>query len=265
MGLTLGRAASLDAILLRLMLPLVLPLKLLLIALAGAMVSIGAWGSTVPYASCFERSAQTHEVSAVLLKAVAATESNYNPNARSSANAHGLMQIQWPGTARHLGVRRVAQLYSPCNNIDLGARYLRELLDRYDDNERRALAAYNYGPGRIKASGALPAGAIKYVATVHRHRSALVGRAVPLRPENSRPESREPKPASETQPIVSFSSMLRARRYAALLQGKMPSATFAVRSARFGRHAVVLVSDVAELSADNRILLTSFGWEPQKQ
>ena len=111
-----------------------------------------------------------HHVPLDLLLAVAATESNWDPTARSHANAHGVMQIQWPGTARHLGVRRVSELYNPCLNIELGARYLRELLDSNDGDVARALASYNYGPTRINQSPTIPAGARKYVETVARHR-----------------------------------------------------------------------------------------------
>ena len=75
-----------------------------------------------PYQGCFEVAAQMHAVPLELLLAVAATESNWQADARSDANAHGIMQIQWPGTARHLGVKRVAELYNPCLNISLGAQ-----------------------------------------------------------------------------------------------------------------------------------------------
>ena len=218
----------------------------------------------VPYASCFERSAAAHNLSATLLKAVGATESNYNPNARSHANAHGVMQIQWPGTAKHLGVRRLAQLYSPCKNIELGARYLRELLDRYKGNERRALAAYNYGPGRIKARGILPRGARKYVATVERHRLALLGgggrrpsKAAPDVPKKNPPKF---KKNSNKQLVATFSSRIRANRYLKLLQRKIPRAGFQLEKSRFRGHALLLTSNPGALTLDDRTLLATLGW-----
>jgi len=238
-------------------------------SLSALVITSGFFASVttaamVPYASCFERSAKSHDLSPTLLKAVGATESNYNPNARSHANAHGVMQIQWPGTAKHLGVRRLAQLYSPCKNIELGARYLRELLDKYQGDERRALAAYNYGPGRIKAKGALPSGAQKYVATVHRHRAALlqggqsntsVGRVKRASKKSSKAEK-----TSNNQLVATFSSRIRARRYLKLLQRKIPAAGFRVERARYGGHAVLLTSNSQGLTRDDRTLLTSLGW-----
>lgn len=214
----------------------------------------------VPYASCFERSALSHDLSPNLLKAVGATESNYNPNARSHANAHGVMQIQWPGTAKHLGVRRVAQLYSPCKNIELGARYLRELLDRYNGDERRALAAYNYGPGRIKAKGALPRGAQKYVATVQRHRAALLPEVRSKKSVASVKKTSKRNTAVNKQLVATFSSRIRANRYLKLLESKIPRAEFRLEKARFRGHALLLTTSPSVLTLDDRTLLTSLGW-----
>ena len=216
--------------------------------------------ATVPYSSCFERSGKTHRIAPDLLKAVAATESNFNPNARSHANAHGVMQIQWPGTAKHLGVRRLAELYSPCKNIELGARYLRELLDKYANNERRALAAYNYGPGRIKAKGTLPKGAQKYIATVNRHRGSQSGSQGPRPVPTPKVDSGKRAKSDIKQMVASFSSRIRARRYRGLLERKIPAARFQVEPARFGKHAVMLTSSAQSLSADDRTLLKSLGW-----
>ena len=123
-----------------------------------------------PHAHCFRRSATLYDLPETLLLAVARGESDFEPTARSHAGAHGVMQILWPGTARHLGIFRLSKLYDPCTNIDAGSRYLRELVDRYDGNLHRALAAYNYGPQRIAADGdTLPAGAVWYSAYILRH------------------------------------------------------------------------------------------------
>ena len=123
-----------------------------------------------PYAHCFRRAAATHDVPETLLLAVARGESDFEPNARSHANAYGLMQILWPGTANHLGIRRLSDLMKPCTNVDAGARYLKELLGHFDGNVHRALAAYNYGPSRIPASGGqLPEGAVWYSSYIFRH------------------------------------------------------------------------------------------------
>jgi hypothetical protein len=123
-----------------------------------------------PYAHCFTRAATAHELPETLLLAVARGESDFKPRARSSANAYGLMQILWPGTAKHLGLERLSEVLDPCTNVDAGARYLKELQQRYRGNLYRTLAAYNYGPARIPVSGGrLPDGATWYSAYIMRH------------------------------------------------------------------------------------------------
>lgn len=203
--------------------------------------------TSLPYLHCFNDASEKHSIPVVLLQAVVATESNWNPSARSHANAHGLMQIQWPGTAKHLGVRRVSQLYEPCTNIKLGTRYLRELLDRYNNDERRALAAYNYGPGRIATTGPIPRGAEKYVATVRRHRSSLQ-------------DSRTPLLGTGKERVAVFSSRMRAKRFATLLRQRVPRGTFAVSTVKPGRYELWLTKGLDQLNANDRIFLSSLGW-----
>ena len=129
-----------------------------------------------PYARCFRVAALSHGVPETLLLAVARGESDFDAEARSRANAHGVMQIQWPETARHLGLFRLSELYDPCTNIDAGARYLKELLQRYDGNLHLTLAAYNYGPGRIrKGAASIPSGASWYSAYIYRHLDYVLG------------------------------------------------------------------------------------------
>jgi hypothetical protein len=123
-----------------------------------------------PYAHCFTRAAAAHGLPETLLLAVARGESDFKPRARSSANAYGLMQILWPDTAKHLGLERLSEVLDPCTNVDAGARYLKELQQRYHGNLYRTLAAYNYGPARIPVSGGrLPDGAVWYSAYIMRH------------------------------------------------------------------------------------------------
>jgi hypothetical protein len=125
-----------------------------------------------PYDHCFKSAARKYELPLSLLLAVARGESNFNPRARSDRNCHGLMQIQWPGTAKHLGIHRRMALYEPCTNIRAGAKYLRELMDRYDQNLHLALAAYNYGPSRIRQQagpGRIPQGAQWYSGYIYHH------------------------------------------------------------------------------------------------
>lgn len=129
-----------------------------------------------PHARCFSAAALQHDLPESLLLAVARGESDFEATARSRANAHGVMQILWPGTARHLGIYRLSDLYDPCTNIEAGARYLKELLGRYDGNLHLALAAYNYGPGRISQDGrGVPTGAAWYSGYILRHLNYVLG------------------------------------------------------------------------------------------
>ena len=81
------------------------------------------------------------EVDPALVLALIEVESAWNPAARSSKGALGLMQLL-PGTAARFGVR---DLFDPRQNIAAGVRYLRFLLDRFHNNLEWALAAYNAG------------------------------------------------------------------------------------------------------------------------
>jgi soluble lytic murein transglycosylase-like protein len=76
-------------------------------------------------------------------------ESGFDPYARSVKGALGLMQLM-PATMRDFAV---TQPFNPAENIPAGVAYLRRLLDRYDNNEELALAAYNAGPGAVDKHG----------------------------------------------------------------------------------------------------------------
>ena len=144
---------------------------------SGAPV-VPAWAYTdaspppVPaqYAAALTQAAAGANVSPALLSALVWQESRWNQAAISPKGAVGLAQLM-PGTARDLGVNPA----DPVANLTGGARYLRRLLDQFDGDVERALAAYNAGPGRVRSSGGVPAIAEtrNYVASIVRHISTL--------------------------------------------------------------------------------------------
>ena len=133
-------------------------------------------GYVFPHSHCFDAAAARYGLPETLLLAVARGESDFDATARSRANAHGVMQILWPVTAKHLGIERLSRLYDPCTNIDAGARYLKEMLARYEGNLHLALAAYNYGPNRIAVNAvSIPDGARWYSGYIYRHLDYVLG------------------------------------------------------------------------------------------
>jgi hypothetical protein len=171
-----------------------------------------------PHASCFRVAALQHGIPESLLLAVARGESDFNTTARSRANAHGVMQIQWPGTAKHLGIERLSELYEPCTNIDAGARYLKELLDRYNDNLHLALAAYNYGPGRISTSAdSIPEGAVWYSGYIFRHLNYVLGSNSVRKPA---PDTLYSEIGQST--LLSFGEPYRAEAFIQRLEKRAP-------------------------------------------
>jgi len=87
-----------------------------------------------------------------LVNSVIHAESGFDPKAVSSKGAQGLMQLM-PGTASQLGV---GNAFDPGANVEGGTRYLRQLLQRYDFDLIKALAAYNAGPQRVDQYHGVP-------------------------------------------------------------------------------------------------------------
>ena len=95
---------------------------------------------------------ETYDLEPSLVAGVIYTESSFNPNATSRVGARGLMQIM-PGTGREIAEKlgepfEEANLYDPETSIRYGCFYLRQQLDRFDQNVAVTLAAYNAGPHR---------------------------------------------------------------------------------------------------------------------
>jgi soluble lytic murein transglycosylase-like protein len=93
-----------------------------------------------------QQAAAKYNLAPELIRSVIRAESNFQAGAVSPAGAKGLMQLM-PETARELGVTNVFDINQ---NIDGGARYLRQMLDRFGGDLKRALAAYNAGPGAVE-------------------------------------------------------------------------------------------------------------------
>ncbi len=104
-----------------------------------------------PYLQMARDAARRNGIPEDLFLRLVQQESAWNPRAVSHAGAQGLAQLM-PGTARYLGVRNV---WDPYQNLDGGARYLREQYETFR-SWRLALAAYNAGPEAVRRHGGIP-------------------------------------------------------------------------------------------------------------
>ncbi len=117
------------------------------------IADVGSNSSGVPaqYSAKIHELSHRFDLSPSLLEALVWQESRWRHDAVSHAGARGLAQLM-PGTARYLGVNPD----DPMQNLEGGARYLREQLDRFEGDLEKALAAYNAGPGRVISAGGVP-------------------------------------------------------------------------------------------------------------
>ena len=129
------------------------PEHAILLVPEGAVADTLEHSSAIPeaYTGYVADLANRFDLSPALIEALVWQESRWRENAVSPAGARGLAQLM-PGTARDLGV----DPDDPLANLEGGARYLREQLDRFDGDLEKALAAYNAGPGRVIRSGGIP-------------------------------------------------------------------------------------------------------------
>ena len=120
-------------------------------AYAGTAIIDPALAIPPAYAAKIAELAARFDLSPALLEAVVWQESRWRANALSPVGARGHAQLM-PGTAREMGV----DPDDPLANLEGGARYLRQQLDRFEGDVEKALAAYNAGPGRVIAANGIP-------------------------------------------------------------------------------------------------------------
>lgn len=106
-------------------------------------------GNAVVYAAQIQQAAEDEGVNPALVHAVINAESGYNPSAVSRVGAQGLMQLM-PGTARRYAVK---DAFDPEQNIRGGTRYLRDLLEMFDNDLELTVAAYNAGENAVLKYG----------------------------------------------------------------------------------------------------------------
>jgi soluble lytic murein transglycosylase-like protein len=137
-----------------------------------------------------DRAADKYGLPHWLVRSVMKNESGFSPHAVSPKGAIGLMQLM-PGTAQTLG----ANPNDPAQNADAGARYLRDLLQKYDGGLWHALAAYNAGPGAVDKYRGVPpfAETVRYIERIERDR-----KKAEQQPNSTSPA---PAPATKTLPI----------------------------------------------------------------
>jgi soluble lytic murein transglycosylase len=104
------------------------------------------------YDPIIAEAATRFDLEAPLLKAVIKAESDFDPNAVSHKGAKGLMQIM----PQNYPLLNVSNPFDPHQSINAGARYLRDMLDRYQGKIGLSLAAYNAGPGAVDRFKGVP-------------------------------------------------------------------------------------------------------------
>lgn len=163
---------------------------------------------TMSLGEVVQAASQRNNVDAELILSVIRAESAFRSNAVSPKGAQGLMQLM-PQTAAQLGVRDVLD---PAANVEGGTRYLRQLLDRYNNDLSKALAAYNAGPEHVDQYRGVPpysetrAYLVKVITDFNRHKRARLqaSREQPRRVEAGNDAQKLRSPAdSARNPITS--------------------------------------------------------------
>ncbi len=127
----------------------------ILLFLCSVFLTHQAWGKNASgrqYDLIIRSMAQKYDVDPELIHSIIRAESNYDSRAVSPKGAVGLMQLM-PDTAKEYGVK---DRYDPLENIEGGVKYLKELLQIYDQKDDLVLAAYNAGPEAVKKHNGIP-------------------------------------------------------------------------------------------------------------
>jgi len=150
-----------------------------------------------PYRELVSAAASRYGVDAELISSVMEVESHFDAKAISPKNARGLMQLL-PETAARLGVKNI---FDPQENIEAGTRYLKELLQLYNNNLTLALAAYNAGPDKVQKYGNVPPyrETVSYVNQVKRKYQKSKS-AAPAKPTPKASAGTPPPGSSATPP-----------------------------------------------------------------
>ena len=157
--------------------------------------------ATAPLHEIVMAAAARYRVDADLILSVIAAESNFDPKAVSKKNARGLMQLL-PETASRFGVQNI---FDPQENIDAGTHYLRDLLQRYNNDLALALAAYNAGPERVQQFGRVPPypETVSYLRRVKRgYEKSKAGMSLEVAPKTSSKKTTPSPVASSSTGVV---------------------------------------------------------------
>jgi len=140
---------------------------------AAAATGASELPAGTPYAVEITAAAKANGVDPALLAGLVKQESGFKPDAGSPAGARGLTQLM-PATAAGLGVSNVLD---PVQNLNGGAKYLKQQLDAFGGDVAKALAAYNAGPGAVQRFGGIPpyAETQNYVRIVQQNAASFRG------------------------------------------------------------------------------------------
>ncbi len=183
------------------------------------------------YGSMADQAARRHGLDPALFRGLVRAESGWNARAGSPAGAQGLAQLM-PATARGLGVTNI---HDPQQNLDAGAKYLAAQMKAFGGDVRKALAAYNAGPGAVSKYGGIPpfretqAYVPKVLSFMEEYRRGGLGGGAPtpVAPGAPPAQASGPMPAPTGQGPLTPDSLALIRAYAdrtrqQVLAGQMP-------------------------------------------